>query len=124
MASLGRRVGSAGCTAGDLAAPSATEEVESVGWAGKRRTCPSTISAEYSPESSLGAARRSMRTHGRCAAQSAPQLRGAQRLLELAVEAFHHTIRLGMVCCHQNVLNPQLLAQHSPHCAGELRASV
>jgi hypothetical protein len=49
---------------------------------------------------------------------------GAQRLLKLALEAFHHTIGLGMVCPRQDVLNPQLLAQHSPHCAGELQASV
>jgi hypothetical protein len=40
------------------------------------------------------------------------------------VETFHHAIRLGVVCCRQNVLNPQLLAQRSPNCTGELRASV
>jgi hypothetical protein len=31
---------------------------------------------------------------------------GAQHLLELAVEALHHIIRLGLVSCLQNVLNP------------------
>jgi hypothetical protein len=55
MASLERRVSSADCTAGGVAAPSVTGEVESVGWPGKRRACPYTSSAVDSPESSLGA---------------------------------------------------------------------
>jgi hypothetical protein len=69
------------------------------------------------PESSLGAVRRPISTHGAA-------LAGAQRLLQLAVKAFHHAVRLGMICYRQDVSNPQFLAQRSPHRAGKLRTSV
>jgi hypothetical protein len=51
-------------------------------------------------------------------------LAGAQRLLQLMVKTFHHAVRLGMVCCHQDMSNPQFLTQCSPHRAGKLRTSV
>jgi hypothetical protein len=49
---------------------------------------------------------------------------GPKRVLEVAVEAFHHPVGLWVVNCHLSVLDVEQAAQSSPQGGGELGASV
>ncbi len=73
------------------------------------------------PSSSMDAARRPRRTHGRWSTQFAA---GAEGVLQVAVEGFYHPVGLWVVGSILAVLDVKQAAESSPKGGGELVPAV